>query len=284
MGELKTLLTVFILLTLIVSPALASNNVYGHQNKGHGHPQVHVHISRDRKSGTTTVANVYTYNWAGYSINSSDGSVTDVKGSWIVPTVMTKEPNQYSSFWTGMDGENSDTVEQIGTSSDTAEDGSPDYYAWFEFYPEPGYLVPIEIHPGDVISAEVGYAKNQITATVTDVTTKKSFTTTHESAGYVRNSAEWIAEAPWCNSILPLTNFGIASFGEDYTPVAKNCYATIKGQTKDLKSFVTAKDCTVNNIVMVSESSTTDNMIIKAQPAALSKDGTSFQVAWQNAI
>jgi hypothetical protein len=35
--------------------------------------------------GVTKINQVYSYNWAGYSIDGTAGSVSDVKGSWVVP-------------------------------------------------------------------------------------------------------------------------------------------------------------------------------------------------------
>ena len=79
-----------------------------------------------------------------------------MKGSWIVPPVTCPStPSQYSSFWVGIDGDNSNTVEQTGTDSDCST-GTPNYYAWFEFYPQPGYYAPITVHAGDNTQTVVG--------------------------------------------------------------------------------------------------------------------------------
>jgi Peptidase A4 family len=64
---------------------------------------------------------------------------------------------QYASFWVGIDGYSTGTVEQIGTDSDCSN-GSPSYYAWYEFYPKYPYIIPIQIKVGDIISAEVSYS------------------------------------------------------------------------------------------------------------------------------
>ena len=58
-------------------------------------------------------------NWSGYSIDAANHTVTDVKGSWVVPTVtVSGNGTSYASTWVGIDGDNSNTVEQIGTDSD----------------------------------------------------------------------------------------------------------------------------------------------------------------------
>ena len=96
-------------------------------------------------------------NWCGYAVTASKGAVTKVQGSWIVPSV-TGTTTAYSSFWVGIDGFSSNTVEQIGTDSDISG-GRPSYYAWYEFYPSPMYEIrTLTIHPGDVMSATVTYS------------------------------------------------------------------------------------------------------------------------------
>ncbi len=72
--------------------------------------------------------------WTGYAVTGSD--FTQVHGSWIVAAVNCSEtPNSDSSEWVGIDGWNSNTVEQIGTDAD-CNYSTPSYYVWYEFYPE----------------------------------------------------------------------------------------------------------------------------------------------------
>src|SRR5712692_4471420 len=118
-------------------------------------------------------------NWSGYAVTGPAGSVTDAKGSWIVPSVTCSSAASYSSFWVGIDGFNSNTVEQTGTDSD-CQSGVPTYYAWFEFYPHPAFRVnSLPIQPGDVMSAEVKYDRStrRFTVSLLNVTTGQSFRT-----------------------------------------------------------------------------------------------------------
>src|SRR5207248_4717924 len=128
------------------------------------------------------------------------GSVTDVRGSWVVPKIQGTCPSssQYASFWVGIDGYSSNTVEQIGTDSDCSS-GTPTYYAWYEFYPHFAYYVPNmrTISAGDVMSAEVSYSRGAFTVTITDVTAKATFSKSQKMANAQRSSAEWIIEAPY---------------------------------------------------------------------------------------
>ena len=216
-------------------------------------------------------------NWAGYAVTASAGAVSDVRGSWVVPAIQGTCPstNQYSSFWVGIDGFNSNTVEQTGTDSD-CRSGAPAYYAWYEFYPHPSKLISgVSVHPGDVVSAEVLYSGGRFTVSIQDLTTGASFSASAKVRGAQRSSAEWIAEAPSSSGgILPLADFGTVSFGADTTGVASTCTATIGGVTGAIGSFGSS----VQSISMV-----TSSAALKAQPSALSTDGTSFSVTWMSA-
>ncbi len=216
-------------------------------------------------------------NWAGYAVTASAGSVSDVKGSWTVPAIQGTCPstNQYSSFWVGIDGFNSNTVEQTGTDSD-CRSGAPSYYAWYEFYPHPSKVISgLAVHSGDVMSAEVLFSGGRFTVTISDVTTGSSYHASAKVSAAQRSSAEWIAEAPSSSGgILPLADFGTVSFGLDTTGVASTCTATIGGVTGTIGSF----GSNVQSISMVTSSG-----VLKAQSSALSTDGTSFSVTWKSA-
>jgi len=67
-------------------------------------------VIRQRRNNAVTSSN-----WSGYAVTAGRSTVTDVKGSWIVPPVSCSGSNQYASLWVGIDGYNSSTVEQIGT-------------------------------------------------------------------------------------------------------------------------------------------------------------------------
>src|SRR5438132_7524011 len=177
-------------------------------------------------------------NWSGYAVTGPAGSVTDAKGSWTVPSVICSSAASYSSFWVGIDGFGSSTVEQIGTDSD-CQNGSPSYYAWYEFYPGPAFLIGgIRVTAGDRISAEAIFSTaGLVTVTITDTTTAKSFTTSG-GCGALITSAEWIGEAPSsAGGVLPLANFGTAYFGQDNTGLSPTNYATVSGVTGPISSF-----------------------------------------------
>ncbi|HYC11093.1 MAG TPA: G1 family glutamic endopeptidase [Nitrososphaerales archaeon] len=211
-------------------------------------------------------------NWSGYAVTGATGSVSEVWGSWVVPSVAgtCTSSNQYSSFWVGIDGFTSSTVEQTGTDSD-CQGGSPTYYAWYEFYPAPSFVISgVNVHPGDKMGALVKYAGGSFTVGIEDFADKQYFTTSAAVPSALRTSAEWIAEAPSSFSgVLPLADFGTADFGLDYTGIATTSYADVGGTVAPIGSF----GASVQSINMVNTSG-----VVIAQTSALSSDGTSFTV------
>ena len=231
------------------------------------HDPIHI---RERHGNQVTSSN-----WSGYAVTGAKESVTDVKGSWVVPSVNCGgTPTAYASFWVGIDGYSSNTVEQIGTDSD-CQSGSAVYYAWFEFYPHPSFNVnSLAIKPGDVISAEVTYTSGRFTVSLTNETTQQSFSTSTKMNSAKRSSAEWIIEAPSGGGVLPLADFNTVSYGARYTSVSGTCGATVGGAIGPIGSF----GGSVDEITME-----TSNGTPKSQPSKLSRDGSSFTDAWLSA-
>jgi hypothetical protein len=228
-----------------------------------------------RVRGVTPSGEVESTNWSGYAVTGS--SFTVAKGSWVVPAVnCTKTPNTYSSFWVGLDGYSSSTVEQTGTDSD-CDGRTADYYAWYEFYPAGSVLISsVPIKVGNVMSAEVSYSGSTFTVKITNETTGKSFSKTGSVSGAQRTSAEWIAEAPCCTrrgGILPLSDFGTVDFGQDYTNISGTNDATDSSTSGPISDF----GGNVNEIIMVSSGGTDE-----AVPSSLTSDGTSFDVVWKS--
>jgi hypothetical protein len=207
-------------------------------------------------------------NWSGYAVDGAAGSMTDVSGSWVVPVVTgpagKKGKGQYSSFWVGIDGDNSNTVEQTGTDSDWLN-GQPVYYAWYEFYPAPSKNIDsVTVHPGDTMTASVHWTSGtSFTVTLTNTTTSETFSQTGSVSNAQRSSAEWIAEAPSGGGILPLADFGTIDF--------TSC--TANGQA--IGNFATTN---TEQIDMAGKQGQA-----KATTSALASDGESFSVAWLSA-
>jgi hypothetical protein len=157
------------------------------------------------REGTST-------NWSGYAAHGSAGRFTSVAGSWTQPSVSCSNTNTYSSYWVGLDGYSSSTVEQLGTEADCAN-GAPRYYAWFEMYPHPSNLIALTVIPSHTYSASVvAQAHGFYALRLTDTTTGTSFSTAQRLNSAQNASAEVIVEAPYSGGVLPLANFGTASF------------------------------------------------------------------------
>ena len=215
-------------------------------------------------------------NWSGFAVTGPSGSVSNVKGSWVVPAVKCTSKTTYSSYWVGIDGYNSNTVEQTGTDSDCSS-GSARYYAWYEFYPAASVQIPgFAVKPGDTVTAEVSYSTSsgQFTTTITDGS--QSYTTSSAVSGAARSSAEWIVERPvLCTrfhcKLTSLSNFGTVSLGSVYTSISGTNYATLSGASGSIGSFGPS----VVRITMVNSAGST-----LAEPNPLSADGTSFTETW----
>ena len=153
-------------------------------------------------------------NWSGYA--ATGRTFTSVASSWTEPTgTCNTSGAQYSSFWVGLDGYNSNSVEQTGTDVDCSG-RTPQYYAWYEMYPAASVEINHTVRPGDKISASVTYAgSSSFTLKISDSTQGWTYTTSKRLSGAARSSAEVIAEAPCCTSsggILPLADFGTVNF------------------------------------------------------------------------
>ena len=154
----------------------------------------------------------YADNWCGYAARGSRW--TSVTATWTQPTPQVNGTSTYewSCFWVGLDGDFSQTVEQIGTDAYTA-DGSVFYEAWYEMYPANSVVIPVAVHADDELTATVTTnSAGGYTLTLTDDTTGVSYTTTQ--AGPTQPaSAEVIAEDPGpLGNPVPLADFGTVQF------------------------------------------------------------------------
>jgi hypothetical protein len=195
-------------------------------------------------------------NWSGYAVTGS--RFTSVSASWTQPTANCSG-TAYSSFWVGLDGDTSNTVEQTGTDADCSG-STPRYYAWYEMYPKFPVNLSGTVRPGDHLSASVTTdGSGRFTLTITDSTQGWTNTTNARLKRAQLASAEVIAEAPSSSGgVLPLANFGTVSFSG----------ATVNG------SVLTSSTPHLDAITMQSGST------VKAQPGSISNG--SFSVAWKH--
>ena len=89
-------------------------------------------------------------NWTGYIDLAHRGvKFRKVAARFRVPTVTCTSSNSKASFWVGLDGAGTPTVEQVGISTDCAS-GRPRYVSWWEMFPH-GTQNMFPVHPGDSI-------------------------------------------------------------------------------------------------------------------------------------
>lgn len=242
---------------LVVQPAAARVPQHG--------PRKILGLHPDRVIDGVTVTE--SPNWSGYAVTGS--SFTQAKGSWTVPTVdCTATPYASASFWVGIDGWVTDTVEQTGTDSDCVGE-TPYYYAWYEFFPNGGVTIAsVPVSPGDRMSAEIIYDGSEFAVSIRNETTGDSYRKSATVARAQRVSAEWIAEM----NGYRLSDFGTVPFGEDYTDVSETNYAADSSTSGQIGDFGNR----VWESVMVSGKG------VDAVPSSLSSDGTSFTVTWKS--
>jgi hypothetical protein len=195
-------------------------------------------------------------NWSGYAVTGS--TFTSVSGSWTEPTVSCSG-TAYSSFWVGLDGDTSSTVEQTGTDADCSG-STPQYYAWYEMYPKFPVNLPQPVSPGDKMSASVTTdGRGNFVLTISDATQGWTNKTTAKLKSAKLASAEVIAEAPsGSGGVLPLANFNVVNFSG----------ATANGAT------LTTSTPNLDEITMASGST------VKAQPSSISNG--AFSVTWKH--
>jgi hypothetical protein len=187
------------------------------------------------------------------------GRYTSVSASWTQPAVnCSVTPTGWSSFWVGLDGDTSGTVEQTGTEADCSS-GQAVYSAWYEMYPKFPTNYSDTVAPGDHFTASVTTnGSGSFTLTLSNTTRGWTRTTTARLKSAKLASAEVIAEAPSSSGgVLPLADFGTASFS---------------GATANGTQFGSLSG--LDRIDMVSGGTT------KASTSAIS--GGSFSVTWKH--
>lgn len=197
-------------------------------------------------------------NWSGYAVTGA-GPYKSVSAQWTQPQVnCSKTPTAYSSFWVGLDGDSTNTVEQTGTEADCSS-GSPVYYAWYEMYPKFPVNYSNTVSPGDSMSASVtNLGQGMFRLTIADTSQGWTQTTQQRLKSAKLGSAEVIAEAPsGSRGVLPLADFGTADFSG----------ATVNGSSMDSLPGL-------DPITMDSSKGA-----LEAKPSAMSSSG-SFSDTW----
>jgi hypothetical protein len=203
------------------------------------------------------ITNSTSSNWSGYAVTGS--TFTNVSAAWTQPSATCSGGTAYSSFWVGLDGDTSNTVEQTGTDADCSG-STPQYYAWYEMYPKFPVNLNNTVRPGDKMTASVTTdGRGGFTLTISDTTQGWTNTQNARLKSAKLASAEVIAEAPSSSGgVLPLANFGTVSFSN-----AKANGALLTSSTPGIDPITMASGSTV-----------------KAQPSSISSG--AFSVTWKH--
>jgi hypothetical protein len=166
----------------------------------------------------TNVKVVKSSNWAGYGLLG--GEYTDISAEWTQPAVeCSGRDESHVSFWVGLDGVTSPTVEQVGTAAHclSTNSGEAEQYAWIEMYPDIMRRVTVDVHPDDHFRASVHEIGTDLFALrLENLTTGQSYSTSVARSSSFASSAEWIVEATTiCNpacAVATLPQFADTTF------------------------------------------------------------------------
>jgi hypothetical protein len=233
----------------------------------HNHPQailVHTRHAHAVKNVTASAS----FNWSGYADTASKAQTfTKVSGSWTAPSVTCNAEDQITSNWVGLDGFNSNSVEQLGTLAQCFQ-GTPIYFTWYEMFPAATVEVGTALKPGDKITASVTRTGTSYALKLTDATTPGnniSVTKTCALATCKDTSAEWISERP--------------SFSIGIVPQVKyNAFKITAGSvTANGTTTTIGAGPGVNSVTMVDATDTYNLNTVSALTG-----GNAFSTTWKN--
>jgi Peptidase A4 family len=150
-------------------------------------------------------------NWGGYAVTG--GTYDSVTGNWTVPSLNCSATKGDVSFWSGLDGWTSSSVEQIGLDAVCASGGKIEYNPWVEMYPANSIYFTETVKAGDEMTSSVTTnGSGSFTLVLADPTQgwTKTYTKTLTSAPL--SSAEVIVEAIGSQDVSPCPNFGSVAF------------------------------------------------------------------------
>ncbi len=148
------------------------------------------------ESGNSTAQST---NWSGYAVTGGNGAFNSVSATWVEPKAKCNG-TKYAAFWVGLDGYNSDSVEQTGSDSDCTG-SSPTYYGWYEMFPANPVYYTNTVKRWRPLPRVVAFSgTDTYTLVLHDVTQGWTHKVKKTSSGDARSSAEVITEAPSSNT------------------------------------------------------------------------------------
>jgi Peptidase A4 family len=221
----------------------------------------------EMKAGASDTGSVEAYNWGGYAdYTSTANAFSAVSGTFRQPATVCTQEQELTATWVGLDGYNTDTVEQDGTLAYCFE-GVPYYFTWWEIYPAASVTVGTSVQPGDLITASVTRSGTSYTLSITDANNPaNSFSTVQSCSTCENESAEWIVERPaFSIGITPLSFF-------------RFWHLTAASETASGTTGSIASGPNATSITMVDATGT----YALATVTGLSPSGTSFGAHWLN--
>ncbi len=217
--------------------------------------------------------------WSGW-IDDADSSVAlrFVTATFKVPTVTCTSADSQVSFWVGLNGFGSSTVEQTGVAAvcGPGPDGPiPEYVSWYERYPD-GVNVKAQVSPGDLIKVSVYFdsstgnydmALTDSDDSSADISVAKPCPSGHSCTN---NSAEVIVEDPGgspANGNI-LAKFSTVNFSNVAVTSRDGTHGTLEGN-----SLWSAHEMTMEY----------PGSTLMAQPSARQDGATAFSDTWHSA-
>jgi len=242
----------------------------------------------------TDVQQASSENWSGYVVGgSADGgasrSFKSVTGSWVQPTASCRASgaSTYSAFWVGLGGAGDrEALEQDGTEANCSATGKASYYAWYELVPNAPVKVDLAVRPGDHMTATTTVEGHDVTESIVNHTTGRSFTRTLTMSDPDVSSAEWIAEAPsQCSSSvsdctpLSLSDFGKVTFTSASATDSAGHVGTISDSDWQTAAVTLSPDA--SSMDAAGAQYVSDTASGGATPSGLTDGGSSFSVSYR---
>ncbi len=204
-------------------------------------------ISKLAPSSPATIKVDKNPHWSGYADLSTNGSVSSVEASFMLPSVTCNSSSPHEQemyFFAALDDLNkSDDFEYAGALAYCpAGYTTPSYYAINNV----SFIIStVTPNAGDTIFVSINVVQGNFIYNVTDVTTRQSSVQNDSVVSASLNSAEVLTDTGNCGNATvqidcPITNFKSVSFGGSSTHIKGTCYATIGGKIEPIGGFGTA--------------------------------------------
>jgi len=224
-------------------------------------------------------ATVDSQNWSGYAaVAKKNVALRYAQTTFTVPSVdcsrvqIGSAGQTYAAEWVGLDGFNSQTVEQTGVDSFcNSASGTATNQAWYEMFP----LDPVVfsgVNAGDTIFVAVYYDKTtgQYQLTLKDETTGANMQTSQpcpSGSTCDRNSAEVIEEDPGGSVAggINLADFGTENFTVSHVTARDGLRGTLSPSSLWTSTDIIMQDPSGNDM---------------ATPSGLTDGGSNFSITW----